>query len=747
MQIELYYLAGLAVILFLLYMSAKKHLWSKYILLFSFILLNGVYLIWRTFYTLPTVGIISFIFGLLLLFTEWAGFTQSIIFTILSWKPFKRKTIPLHSFRELPTVDVFIATYNEPEDLLKRTITGSLLMRYPEDKVKVYVCDDGKRPEIKALTESLGAYYISREDNKHAKAGNLNHAMSITNGDIIVTMDADMVPKINFLERTVGHFLDKDVSFVQAPQVFYNADPFQYNLFYEQRLTNEQDFFMRRLEEGKDRFNATMYVGSNALFRRSSLEDIGGFATGVITEDMATGMFLQTDNQKTVFVNETLAVGLSAETFPELLKQRDRWARGNIQVARKWNPLKIKGLSFMQKLLYLDGIHYWFFGIYKMVYLLAPLLFLLFSIYSIQTDFKTLLIFWFPAFFSSMLAFKRMADNKRSVIWSHIYEVSLAPFMAYSVLSEVFLKERGKFNVTSKGIQNDSRNFHWKLTIPYFVLLLMTFVSLCMIGIHLFTPIQIYQNTEMLIINIFWVVYNALAILIALLITVERPRFRGTERFTVKRSATIANNHGLEIPCTVMDLSETGGRIRLNKKEYDRLQLQKEDIYLNVGKAKDIKVKKQWVTKEKDSYFLGVSFVDINSDQYKGLISLLFVESSDIYSSRVYAKASVLGALIQFFFKTEHKPKKLVRKTIREQTSMDICIHLAKKTINGNIVDISNTGCLVKTRRRIDQDTFLIETEDGKKTSVQLHWEKKKGRHYYYGTSFGSNHIKNRIGA
>ncbi|PFA51551.1 glycosyltransferase family 2 protein, partial [Bacillus cereus] len=131
-------------------------------------------------------------------------------------------------------------------------------------------------------------------------------------------------------------------------------DPFQYNLFFEDNIANEQDFFMRQLEEGKDRFNATMYVGSNALFRRTALEEIGGFATGVITEDMATGMLLQANKWETIFVNETLAVGLSPETFSDLLKQRDRWCRGNIQVVKKWNPFTIKGLSFMQRLLYAD---------------------------------------------------------------------------------------------------------------------------------------------------------------------------------------------------------------------------------------------------------------------------------------------------------------------------------------------------------------------------------------------------------
>ncbi|PKG23049.1 glycosyltransferase [Niallia nealsonii] len=754
MDIEmLYCLAGSSILLLLLYFLASKYLWSKYILLFAFLILNGIYLVWRTIYTLPTVGIVSFIFGLLLLAAEWAGYSQSITFTILSWKPFKRKIIPLYSFRELPTVDVFIATYNEPADLLKRTITACLLMRYPKEKLRVYVCDDGKREEIKKMTESLGAYYIKREDNKHAKAGNLNHAMSVTNGDIIVTMDADMVPKINFLERTLGYFKDDQVTFVQAPQVFYNADPFQYNLFYEERLTNEQDFFMRRLEEGKDRFNSTMYVGSNALFRRTALDKIGGFATGVITEDMATGMLLQTKSQKSVFVNETLAVGLSAETFPDLIKQRDRWCRGNIQVARKWNPLNIKGLSLMQRLLYLDGIHYWFFGVYKMIYLLAPLLFLLFSIYSIQTNFSTLIIFWFPAFLSSLLAFRRMADSKRSVLWSHVYEVTLAPYMAFSVLSEIFLKEKGKFNVTKKGIQNNERSFLWEISLPYIILLVMSVISLLLVCLHVFTPMKIYPNIDMLIINVFWVIYNALAIAIALLITVERPRFRGAERFMVNLAATLSNkqNRGLQIPCTITDMSEHGARIEIKQKDFDTFQFISNNnyLYLSTNTLLGLKLQKHWVTKIKDSYYIGISFLDVNNDQYRSLISALFVESIDIYSNKVYENASVLGAIIGFFHKTKKNPKKLNRKSIRQKTNIPVNIQLIDQSIEGKLVDLSNSGCQLKTRKRIKQQTFsfVMKEKTENDAFVQVQWMRKKGLYYYYGLSFKSDNQSMQEGA
>ncbi|WP_207709050.1 glycosyltransferase family 2 protein [Heliomicrobium undosum] len=153
-----------------------------------------------------------------------------------------------------------------------------------------------------------------------------------------------------------------ELAFVQAPQAFYNQDIFQYNLLQGRNIPNEQDMFMRVVQAGRDRYNAAMYIGSNTVFRRSALAAIGGFATGTITEDMATGMLLQAKGFRTVYLNEVIAEGLSAESFPDYIRQRVRWGRGNVQTARKWNPLTIPGLTRMQRLLYADSVLYCMFG-------------------------------------------------------------------------------------------------------------------------------------------------------------------------------------------------------------------------------------------------------------------------------------------------------------------------------------------------------------------------------------------------
>ncbi|WDF02077.1 glycosyltransferase [Shouchella hunanensis] len=738
---SLYWLIGSTVLLLCLFFCAKKWAWARYALLIAFIAVTLLYLLWRSFFTLPTIGLVSLIFGILLLLAEWAGFLQSIVFTILSWRPFKRKAIPISVFDELPTVDVFIATYNEPEDLLKRTITASLQMRYPKEKLNVYVCDDGRRKSVQALVESIGnATYISRPTNEHQKAGNLNHALTLTSGEFIVTMDADMVPRASFLEQTLGHFIDPKVSFVQAPQVFYNADPFQYNLFFEDRITNEQDFFMRRLEEGKDRFNATMYVGSNALFRRTSLENIGGFATGVITEDMATGMLLQTNGQKSVFVNETLAVGLSPETYADLLKQRDRWCRGNIQVMRKWNPFTIKGLSFMQRLLYADGIHYWFFGMYKMIYLLAPILFLLFSIYSLQTDLSTLLLFWLPSFVASQLAFRIISGNKRSVLWSHVYEVALAPYMALSVLSEVFLKKEVRFNVTRKGVLQHKRHLLWLTSMPYLLLLGLSLTSIVLVGVHFLTPMTIFANSDMLYINLFWILYNLVALVMALLVSIERPRFRGAERFNVDINGMLTSDKR-EIECKIIDLSETGARLMvMNREDASWLSLDGEWT-LSTNHLSQVPVTKEWINTKRTVAYVGISFDAISQHHYEALIAELFAHGKDIYSEREYNNASLLYAMLGFLKKTEQSPRQQERQSIRQAVSVPIMLQ-ADDEIAATITDLSLSGCRVKMSDGnvpiLPDQVIEIVGEDerivSKKARVQ--WIQKRGRKLEAGLFF-----------
>ncbi|GAF15064.1 cellulose synthase [Bacillus sp. JCM 19045] len=270
----------------------------------------------------------------------------------------------------------------------------------------------------------------------------------------------------------------------------------------------------------------------------------------------------------------------------------------------------------MQRLLYADGIHYWFFGLYKMIYLLAPILFLLFSVYSLQTDLQTLLLFWLPAFVASQLAFRIISGNKRSVLWSHVYEVALAPYMALSVVSEVFLKREVRFNVTRKGVLQHKRHLLWLTSMPYLVLLGLSLASITLVILHFATPMTIFANADMLYINLFWICYNLVAVVLALLVSIERPRFREAERFDVDINGVLTFEKK-RVACKLVDLSESGARMMVMNQEELSWLSNDGNWTLTTDKIKEIPIVKEWVNTDRTVIYIGVSFNEMSQTHYE----------------------------------------------------------------------------------------------------------------------------------
>jgi cellulose synthase (UDP-forming) len=275
---------------------------------------------------------------------------------------------------QLPSVDVLIPTYNEPIEVLEKTITGALCLDYPH--VKVWVLDDGRRPWLKAFCETKGVGYLNRPDNTHAKAGNINHALAQTNGDFIAIFDADFVPQPNFLMRTVGFFEDPAIGVVQLPHAFYNPDPLQANLALRKSLPDEQRFFFDVIMPSRDAWNAAFCCGSNSVTRRTALDTIGGqLLTDSITEDMLLSMTLLRKGYITRYLSEKHAFGLAPETIEAFFVQRQRWARGAIQILYLANGPFGHGLTLMQRLLFLPT-HWLSLGLRSLLAIIAPIVFL-----------------------------------------------------------------------------------------------------------------------------------------------------------------------------------------------------------------------------------------------------------------------------------------------------------------------------------------------------------------------------------
>lgn len=656
-------------LLFLIFAYSKNSEILSKVLIIIYIVSMLVYLIWRIIYTLPDMDSISFVLGLLLLFAEIGGFLLSLVFYFLFFKKNKKEKKTLQDLNQkYPSIDIFIATYNEDELILKRAILAAKNMRYPKPNLlKIYVLDDGNRPKIETLSSDLGVNYLKRDSHEHAKAGNLNHALAHTRGDLIVTLDADMVPRIDFLEKMVGYFSDSKTGFVQAPQTFFNDDPYQFNFYAREHLSNDQDFFMRRIEVQKDIYNAVMYVGSNAIFRRQCLEEIGGFSTGVITEDMATGMLIQAKGWTTHFVNENLASGLALETFGDLIKQRDRWSRGNIQVARKFNPLKIKGLNAVQKLLYLDGIHYWFSGIYKMIYLLAPICFLLLGFYSLNANFQGILYFWLPSFLVSQLAFNRVSQGTQAVLISNIYETVMAPFMSYAVIGEAVFRTKHQFIVTNKGKNSQKVYYNWRVATPILVLLLLSLASLIKSILILTNHLPFNEPIQAIYINLFWLLYNTIALGLAALLPFERPRFRKAERFEANHSVVVLTaNSDVLANGQLFDWNELGARIKMSENQKmlfttnQRIIVKVDDYSINSRIVRIIET-------SGNSNEISVVFEDLDEATYAFIIGQTYAKPSaeiQFENKKNSLTLLVLTILMQYW----RGIKKLIRTRLQKKT-------------------------------------------------------------------------------
>ncbi|MCY1337618.1 cellulose synthase catalytic subunit (UDP-forming) [compost metagenome] len=283
----------------------------------------------------------------------------------------------------VPRVDIFIATYNEGLDILEKTIVSALAIDYPD--FRVWVLDDTRRDWLREFCGRVGAYYVTRPDNAHAKAGNLNnglrHSAEAGGAPYILVLDADFAPHRNILLRTVGLFDDPRVGVVQTPQFYYNADPIQYNLRATECWVDEQRAFFDVMQPAKDAWGAAFCIGTSFVVRRDLIEQIGGFPTGTVTEDIHLTYRLLPHGYITRWLNERLSVGLSAEGLPEYISQRSRWGLGTVQVALTADgPLRGRGYTAVQRLHYVHGLLHWMSRPFTLMLLAGPLLYWYFGV-------------------------------------------------------------------------------------------------------------------------------------------------------------------------------------------------------------------------------------------------------------------------------------------------------------------------------------------------------------------------------
>jgi cellulose synthase (UDP-forming) len=347
-----------------------------------------------------------------------------------------------------PPVDVLITVAGEPLEIVRQTSVAAKNMNYPN--FRVYILNDGKVAgkdnwqEVENLAEVLGIGVITRSIAGGAKAGNINNGLRHTSSAFLAIFDADHVPDRDFLKKTMGYFFHPDVAFVQTPQYYKN---------YNQNLVTrgawrQQELFFGAICKGKNATNSVFMCGTNMIFRREAIEEVGGMCETNIAEDFLTSLFVHAKGWKSVYVPEVLAQGLAPEDFLSYYKQQFRWARGSLEVIFYHNPLWMKSMTWGQKFQYLFSASYYLSGVVVLLNIMLPLFFFYFGAVPVIASSMVIPMIFLPYIFMVMFVLQKTSN------FSYTFEAlafSIGSFyLQMMAIWGVLSGQKTSFSVTSK---------------------------------------------------------------------------------------------------------------------------------------------------------------------------------------------------------------------------------------------------------------------------------------------------------
>ena len=455
------------------------------------------------------------------------------------------------------SVDVYIPTFNEALEVLEKTITGALCLEYAN--FKIWVLDDGRRPWLKAFCEAKGVGYLTRPDNAHAKAGNINHALTKTSADLVAIFDADFIPQRNFLIRTVGFFADPRVGIVQVPHAFYNYDPTQSSLALQKALPDDQRFFFEAVMPSRDGWDAAFCCGSNSVTRRQALRSVGdALPTDSITEDMLLSIALLRNGYITRYLCERLAFGLAPEGLKAFFVQRKRWARGAMQILYLAAGPLGRNLSLMQRLLFLPT-HWLSQGLMLLLTLVAPLVFLWTgTLPLVNVTPEAVLYYLLPMILAVAGGIWAYAPRHYFPFAAQVH----GTFQSFKILPTVLVtlaKPFGHvFKVTPKGADAKASDYDRPIFWTAACLMMLTILGLV---VNSQSEWRIIGEAGLLPIVACWAVLNIVVLFLVCMMSLQAPVRRGEERFELDEPIWIFAANGALSTGRIRDISLSGAAI------------------------------------------------------------------------------------------------------------------------------------------------------------------------------------------
>jgi len=478
---------------------------------------------------------------------------------------------------DFPPVDIFICTYDEPLEILERSILTALALDYPD--ATVWVLDDTRRGWLREYCAEAGARYITRADNKDAKAGNMNNGLALTaaqtNAPVILVLDADFAPRRDFLKRTVGLLLNPDVAVVQTPQFYYNPDPIQHNLLAAQSWVDDQRFFFDIFQPAKDAWGCAFCVGTSFIVRRDRLNEIGGFPSQAISEDINLTYTMLARGYETWWLNEKLSIGLSAEGIPEYITQRARWCLGTIQVALlRDGPLFGSGFTLTQRWHYLHGVLNWLCKPFMVLLLVAPPIYWFAGIPAFEADYLSFLRYGMPALLSQIIYMAWISRSRTLPLFMEATHAVTAFAISATLLSAVVKPFGRPFKITDKGGDRSAPRVHWKLASVFGLISLSSAASVVWAFV---SPYAASEISSLDFFNLIWAGIAMLIAFIAFLVCFELPR--GEALFAVDEAAQLALGDNV-IAGHVTGLSTSGAQMSFARNLPARLSSQTVQLYL-----------------------------------------------------------------------------------------------------------------------------------------------------------------------
>lgn len=524
---------------------------ARLVLMGLFIAASAIYFPWRLTVFNPDAPVFSALFYAV----ELIGFVWGIIFLLSVLRISKPQTLPV---KPGIAVDVFIPTYNEPVDIVRRTVVAALRISYPHE---TWLLDDGNRAEMRAMAEELGCRYIARDKNTNAKAGNLNNALLQAKGEFIALFDADFIAEPRFLDRTLGYFADPKVAFVQTPQEYYNFDSYQY--FGPDRAReawSEHSLFYRVIQAGRDTYNGAMFCGCSAVLRRAALDSVGGVATGTVTEDMHTSVRLHDAGWSSAYHGETLSAGLAPHDAQGFRKQRLRWAQGAMQVFRTEKLISgAKGLSPFQRLGYVMHVISHMEGLRHTFIYLTPVVALGLGLSPFRFDltFGEWAMFALPGIILGIFCFEEFARGHARILRNELFNLARCPTSMRSLL-KLFDTRHLAFIVTPKTkAQHDSFLFPW-------IILGLTLAAMAKVAWELAHGTSKLVGWPLVTVMTWAILSAAMATCVCLLTRRCAKNRRNFSRFPVTLQATVQpeNAPATKINAVVTELADGGITLR-----------------------------------------------------------------------------------------------------------------------------------------------------------------------------------------